>query len=538
MQIERNSMQNTERKPIAIKHEDMKNRNFKIAAFAITAIAMVMIMSCDTDIPTQADYTDYQFSQTDENGGDWRPVLVSDPADISIATPSDVSSPEYQAELANLASASTGLNGEQMAAVDYWTNNPILRWNEIALELIAKYNLIPGPNPDGTYTLPNPADPGATPNFPFAHPPYAVRALAYLSVAQFDGLITAWHYKYQYNRPSPSQVDNSIQAAYVENNIPSYPSDGAVVAVASREILSIMFPLEKDYLNELAEEHMASLKWAGVNVDSDIAAGVEIGQAVSQLAIDRAKTDGMSRAQCPKPVSDSIANAAFERFGWKWVNIEVPPRPVGLTPLYGQVRTWNLTDLEAVRPPVPPAPGSAEYNEDVEILENYADNMTTEWRAIANFWQDGLGTYTPPGHWNRIAKEYAIKYQFNPLRTARLFAYLNQTMMDGGISCWDAKYYYHYPRPINLIPGFKTIAGTPNFPSYTSGHSVFSAGAAEIMTYMFPDEGSLFRDWAKEAAISRVYGGIHWTYDAYVGTTQGIDVANYTLDVAKTDGAN
>ena len=191
-----------------------------------------------------------------------------------------------------------------------------------------------------------------------------------------------------------------------------------------------------------------------------------------------------------------------------------------------------------VRPPVPPAPGSAEYNEDVAILKNYADNMTTEWRAIANFWQDGLGTYTPPGHWNRIAKEYAVQYKLNPLRTARMFAYLNQAMMDGGISCWDAKYYYHYPRPINLIPGFKTIAGTPNFPSYTSGHSVFSAAGAEVLSYIFPEHAQQFRDWADEAAVSRVYGGIHWTYDADVGTVQGVDCAAFTLDVAKADGVN
>jgi len=111
-------------------------------------------------------------------------------------------------------------------------------------------------------------------------------------------------------------------------------------------------------------------------------------------------------------------------------------------------------------------------------------------------------------------------------------------MMDVGISCWDAKYYYRCPEPINLIPGYKTIAGTPNFPSYTSAHSVFSAAGAAILTYIFPDEGSIFSDWALEAAESRVCGGIHWRFDAEVGTTQGKDVANYTLNVAKVDGAD
>ena len=164
--------------------------------------------------------------------------------------------------------------------------------------------------------------------------------------------------------------------------------------------------------------------------------------------------------------------------------------------------------------------------------------MTEEKRRIANFWQDGLGTYTPPGHWNRFTNEFMVENKMNPLRSARTMAYLNMAVMDAGISCWDAKYYYHYPRPIQLIDGFKTIAGTPNFPSYTSGHSVFSAAASEVLAYIFPEKATLVRGWAEEAAISRVYGGIHWTFDATVGTDQGREVAKFTIDVAKLDGAN
>jgi membrane-associated phospholipid phosphatase len=76
-------------------------------------------------------------------------------------------------------------------------------------------------------------------------------------------------------------------------------------------------------------------------------------------------------------------------------------------------------------------------------------------------------------------------------------------IMDAGISCWDAKYYYHYPRPIQAIPGFKTILGTPNFPAYTSGHSTFSAAGAEVLSYIFPEEAQQCQTWAREAAESR-----------------------------------
>lgn len=511
--------------------------NFTYSLIIFSA-SIFLLTSCEKELPTRADYTAYEFTSTDENGGTWVPVLLANPEQIVIEAPADITSDAYQQELADLKSASSGLTTEQEAAVAYWTNNSALRWNEIALELIAKYNLIPGPNADGTYTLPNPATPEGPPPFPFAHPPYASRALAYLSVAQFDGLITAWHYKYQFNRPAPHQTDGNITAAYADNDIPSYPSDGAVIAAVSREILTAMFPLEKDYLLAKAAEQMESLQWAGVNVTSDIAAGEYIGVEVAKVAKLRASTDGMKNAQAPKAVADSIKAEAFARFGWQWNNLEDPVRPVGLAPLFGRVQLWNTPSVEAVRPPVPPAPGTSDYQAAEAELLDLAANVTVERRSIANFWSDGLGTYTPPGHWNRLAKEFIIEAKMNPIRTVRCLAYMNMALMDGGIACWDAKYYYHYPRPIQNIPGFLTILGTPNFPSYPSGHSTFSAAAAEVLAYIFPAKADIVRAWAAEAAESRVYAGIHWRFDATSGADQGKSVGLYTVDKAILDGAD
>ena len=500
---------------------------------------LLFISSCEEhEMPRFADYKDYDYSSLDEEGGSWKTVLLSTPDQISIDIPEDINSPSYQEELSALRLATEEITESQRKAIEYWTNNPVIRWNEIALELVAKYNLIPGPNDDGTYTLPNPSTPEGPSPFPFAHPAYAVRAFAYLSVAQFDGLVSAWHYKYKFNRPAPSMVDDLIKQAYTNTGLPSYPSDGAVIAAASRDILTAMFPLEKNYLEAKAEEQLQTLKWAGVNVESDIIAGEFIGSEVAKLALARAASDGMKNAQCSKAQSDSIKQAAFDRFGWKWENLELPTRPVGLAPLFCRVRMWKVPNVEDVRPVPPPAPGSPEYEKNIQELIDIADNLTEEQRRIANFWQDGLGTYTPPGHWNKFAKDFVIQYKMNPLRAARTFAYINMAMMDAGIACWDAKYYYHYPRPIQQIPGFKTIAGTPNFPSYTSGHSMFSAAGAEVLAYLFPAEASKVRGWALEAAISRVYGGIHYRFDAEVGTSSGIAVAEYTLEKARNDGAD
>jgi hypothetical protein len=501
-------------------------------------LILATVISCEKDLPTHFKFNSYEFSDLDADGGTWQPILFASGSAITINAPADVNSAEYQEELAALKSASQNLTGTQSDAVAYWTNNPLIRWNEIALELAAKYNLIPPPNPDGTYTLPSPATPDGPPKFPFAHPPYTSRMLAYLSVAQFDGLIAAWHYKYAYNRPAPYETDNTIPYAYEENALPSYPSDGAVIAVVSRDILKAMFPLEHAYLDAKAEEHLNSLAWSGSNTTSDIEAGKTIGTAVKTAALARASTDKMGAAQTPKPVSDAIKQAAFDRFGWSWDNQELPQRPVGLTPAFGQVVMWNVPNVVDVRPGPPPAPGSAEFERDAKELKSFANNLTDKQRKIANWWSDGLGTYTPPGHWNRRTKEYIVKYEMNPLRAARTFAYMNMAVMDAGIACWDAKYYYHYPRPIQTINGFKTILGTPNFPSYTSGHSTFSGAAAEVLAYIFPNEANAVRSWALEAAESRIYGGIHYRFDSEVGIQTGKDVAAYAITRAQADGAD
>jgi membrane-associated phospholipid phosphatase len=211
---------------------------------------------------------------------------------------------------------------------------------------------------------------------------------------------------------------------------------------------------------------------------------------------------------------------------------------VGLVPLFGKVRLWNVPNVEAIRPGPPPAPGSPAFEASAKSLKQYAANLTTNQRRIANFWNDGLNTYTPPGHWNRFAKEEAVAKKLSPVRTARVFAYLNMAIADAGIACWDAKYYYHYPRPIQTIPGFKTILGTPNFPAYTSGHAAFSGAAAEVMAHFFPSNASQFRTWAEEAAMSRIYGGIHYQFDADAGLDQGRKSAAYSVARAKQDGVD
>jgi membrane-associated phospholipid phosphatase len=148
-----------------------------------------------------------------------------------------------------------------------------------------------------------------------------------------------------------------------------------------------------------------------------------------------------------------------------------------------------------------------------------------------------VSTPTPPGHWNFIAHPYFATANFSEVRTARAFALLNMAM-DAAVATWDTKFAYYNPRPSQLDPGIRTVIGLSNFPSYISGHSTFSAAAADVLTYLFPAGGAFFRAQRDEAALSRLYGGIHYRSDIEVGKQVGERVAGYTIRAAHIDGAD
>lgn len=517
----------------------MLSRRSVLSVISGMSTAALMI-SCSEDLPKGAAFESYVYASVDSAGGDWDPLYLTGSSLVSIPAPEDISSAAYLDELNIVKSYNNALSDEQQQAVDYWGNNAMIRWMEIACELVSKYNLAPAPNQYEDYDVPDGVFPGTYPFFPFAHPPYASRAYAYFSASVYDALITAWHYKYLYNRPAPYIADPSIIPGYPDNHLPSYPSEDAVIATVSEDVLTFMFPLEADYIAAKAQELRDTRIWAGMNVQSDIAAGDSIGHTLADIFIGRAKNDSMRYAQVEEDEYDEMeadADALWLSSWPHWENQEVPQRPIGITPKYGHVVPWWI-HVEDVRPGPPPAFGSAQYNTDVAELLQYKKDLTDEQEHIAYFWGDGFGTYTPAGHWDFIANEYIINYKLNPLRTARVMAYLNTAMEDAGISCWDTKYYYMYPRPLQANSDVIPLFGLPNFPSYTSGHSTFSGAAAAVLSYFFPSEAAIFDQYAHEASDSRIYARIHYRFDCETGLTVGNAIGEAALEKAKTDGAD
>jgi membrane-associated phospholipid phosphatase len=199
--------------------------------------------------------------------------------------------------------------------------------------------------------------------------------------------------------------------------------------------------------------------------------------------------------------------------------------------------------------PLPPPPAysedkeSAFYKEALEVFDT-RNTLTPEQRAIARFWSDDpMLSPTPPGHWVWIALGLFERHKIELAMQVDTLARLGIAIADGFIGCWDAKYQYDLLRPVTYIkkhidPKWEPLLITPPFPEYPSGHSTQSGAAATVLAQAF-GENFAFADatherdglktrsfpsfWAaaEEAAISRLYGGIHFRAAIERGLEQG-----------------
>jgi len=506
---------------------------------AVTLAAMVASGGCNQDLKQTEELPPAAVpASLDPGAGNWRMVFLSGPTQVAVAPPAATASDAYRSEVAAIKAAQANLTDVQREAIDYWSGGGVLRWNQILRELVARYNLPPAPRADGTYPAPDATNPFSDPAFPFSNPPYAARAYSYVTVAQFDALKSAWYYKYQYNRPSPSKFDSSVRALRPVTDLPGYPSEDAVLSGVTAEMLRLLFPAAVEEITLKAAQQREAALLSGRAAASDIAAGLALGQAVATAFTARAANDGMRNAIGTRAQWDAFAAAAVQKGELPWTSLETPARPPML-PFFGQVRGWAMTptDIVTERPAPPPSTSSEQMKQELAEVKSYSDGATREQVAIAHKWSDGAGTYTPPGHWNDIAAEHIRDARFSEVRAARAFALLNMAIQDAAVGCWEAKYFYFNPRPTTLDPAAKTAIGVPNFPAYTSGHSTFSGAAAAVLSHLFPTRAAEFDAQRDEASISRLYGSIHYRSDIEVGKDHGRRIGGYTIKFARQDGA-
>jgi hypothetical protein len=355
-------------------------------------------------------------------------------------------------------------------------------------------------------------------------PPIASHALAILHASIYDAV---------------NGITRSHEPYIVLSSGPASASREAAASAAAHATLVNLFPAATSNFDAL---HTAIL--ATISNGPQKTAGITWGEFVASQILTARANDGSTTVVHPP--------------GGSGPGVWIPTPPAFLPyslPQWGFVIPFAMNSSSQFRPPGPPALDSqrfaADYEEVKQLGAAVGSTRTADQTEIALFWADGAGTETPPGHWNSIAQTLSAARSTTMEQNARLFALLNIAMADAAICSWDAKYTFYFWRPVTAIAfaepqlNWMSLIITPPFPDYTSGHSTFSAAAAAVLPLFFGTEdlpftiGSDFlpgvfrsfstcEDAAEEAALSRIYGGIHFRSASEDGLLAGSSIGEWT----------
>lgn len=304
-------------------------------------------------------------------------------------------------------------------------------------------------------------------------------------------------------------------------------AQSAATHVSAARTLAHFFPLEPpERLHAMGESALAALAATQPHRVREIAQGASIGRGVARLAVLRALNDGADE------VWDARTRPIEKPGMWRGVPPLDSAHPQ--EPVAGMWQTWMLKNGKEFQSPAPPAPDSDALLQAAREVLEVSRNLTPEQKRIADYWHLDQGTVTPPGSWNLKAQELATRWKLPEEERLRLMSTLNAGMMDATIACWHAKYTWWLLRPATLIQAhldktFMPYLVTPPHPSYTSGHATISGAAAEILKRFFPEDVREIDGWAEDAAMSRLYGGIHYRFDNEAGLALGRQVGKAVL---------
>ncbi len=322
----------------------------------------------------------------------------------------------------------------------------------------------------------------------------------------------------------------------------------AALSVAVQSLFSNTGPTGQRAMQAMVDK--GALRQADGIVPDLVAQSVAYGKAVAGHILDWAQTDGGAVVEnMGFPLTYALGNTPAA-----WVpTSRVAQQQVPLLPLWGQNRPFAMPEGDACGLPPPPDysedAGSPFFAEAQEVYDT-VKALTEDQLATARFWSDdAMLSPTPPGHWVHIALRTMEDEGSDVVAHVDVLARLGIALADAFIACWASKYAYDLLRPVTYIrrfidPKFEPPLNTPPFPEYPSGHSTQSAAAAVVLTaiwgegYAFVDDTHAddglpgrsfpsFQAAAEEAALSRLYGGIHFHAAIERGLEQGRCVGAY-----------
>jgi PAP2 superfamily protein len=388
-------------------------------------------------------------------------------------------------------------------------------------------------------------------------PPQASRAYAYSTIAAYEALRPEYASNYrtfagQLNGLTPLPAPAPDSQYYLPlSSVHAFMTVGKALTFSSARMDSLRTAIDQRY---------RSMKMPDAVYNRSIA----YGDTVAARILAWAKNDSFLQTRgMPKYTVTSSAG--------RWV--PTPPAYMdAVEPNWAKIRPFVLDSASQFKP-APPHPfdtaTTSPYYRELKEVYDVRQKLTDDQRALTAFWDcnpyvmnvRGHAMFatkkvTPGGHWMAIAGIASRKAKADMMQSAEAYARTAIALADGFITSWDEKFRSNMIRPETVInkymdEAWEPLLQTPPFPEYTSGHSVISTAAATVLTdiygpsFAFSDSSEMsygltarsfpsFNTAAAEAAISRLYGGIHYRQAIEEGVKQGRKVGELVVARVKT----
>ncbi|MBV9880744.1 MAG: vanadium-dependent haloperoxidase [Gemmatirosa sp.] len=392
--------------------------------------------------------------------------------------------------------------GAATAADDAPASNPVVVWNAELLHLVRTPN----------------AQPATV---------HSTRSFAMLHAAVYDAV---------------NAIDRGHRPYLVRIDAMPDGSQDAAAAAAAHGVLVALYPAFASELDRLLAASLARLP-----ADARRAEGVRAGEAVAASVVAARRGDGADAT--PPPFTFGTGSGQYRS-----TPPNFPAQPVFTH--WAHVTPFVLARADRFRPPPPPRLSGEAYRLAVAEVRAFggaggtaggttasADEMLT-----GRFWNGPIQNY-----WNEIAQTAATERSLSTAESARLFVLLDVAIADGVIAFYDAKYAYAFWRPVTAIRAagpdstwLPLVGNSPADPSYPGAHAVVSAAAAAVLQSVLGGDRLDLRvtseampgvtrsfarlsDAANEASRSRVFAGVHFSFDETQGARLGERIARLVV---------
>lgn len=394
-----------------------------------------------------------------------------------------------------------------------------------------------------------------------ANPPAASRFYAYALLGAYEAMLYA---KADVPNINNRLRQNPMTSAPVPPSQPVLPFCANYTLLEVGKLIMPSGPMlaanQADLLKSFRKKYKMS--------KNGVADHVRYCEQVAAIIMQYARTDGYSKLSTFKRYTPTKKEGSW---------YPTPPEYMAaIEPEWKTIRPFFLDSATQFKPlaaaPFSKDTTSSFHRQMIEVYE-IGKTLTQEQKNIANFWDCnpfavaysghmaiGLKKISPGGHWMGITGIACRKANITIDSAVFVHALVALTMHDTFISCWHEKYKSNRIRPETAInksidPSWRPLLQTPPFPEYTSGHSIVSAASSVILTTLLGDHfaytdtseeyfGIPARDFtsfyqaADEAAISRLYGGIHFRDACESGTYQGKEIGKYVAQRALATRSN